>query len=196
MKKLTLSLLSALAVLSAPAAYAFDGALLARDIALASAKVSGDRSVNNLINWKVGEFQNSKVEAMGMALGDMKKIVASEEGNNIWLVQEMTGMMGNQKVEVLMDRATGQVIEMRQNGKKVDVPNDPLEVIDQESTTVTVPAGTFDCIKITAKSAQVKKLEMWANPRDITLDGAAQVVMESNQLPVPITMKLVEMGGR
>jgi hypothetical protein len=195
-KKLTLSLLSALAVLSAPAAHAFDGALLARDIALASAKVSGDRSVNNLINWKVGEFQNSKVEAMGMALGDMKKIVASEEGNNIWLVQEMTGMMGNQKVEVLMDRATGQVIEMRQNGKKVDVPNDPLEVIDQESTTVTVPAGTFDCIKITAKSAQVKKLEMWANPRDITLDGAAQVVMESNQLPVPITMKLVEMGGR
>lgn len=196
MKKLTLSLLAALGVLSAPVAHAFNGELLARDIALASAKASADRSVNNLINWKVGEFQNSKVEAMGMALGDMKKIVASEEGNNIWLVQEMTGMMGNQKVEVLMDRATGQVIEMRQNGKKVDVPNDPLEVIDQESTTVTVPAGTFDCIKITAKSAQVKKLEMWANPRDITLDGAAQVVMESNQLPVPITMKLVEMGGR
>lgn len=195
MKKLTLSLFAALLAVSTAPAQATSQEQLARDIALA--QIAGDRAIANVINWKVGEFQDLNLEAMGMQLGTMKKIVASEEGNFIWLNQDMSGgMIGEQKVEAKMDRATGQVVEMRQNGKKVDLPNDPIEIISQETTSVTVPAGTFDCIKVVAKSQQIKKLELWANPRDITLDGTAQMIMESTQMPMPITMKLTGMGGR
>lgn len=193
MKNLTLSLLAGLMAFAGAQAQAKDASDLAREIALAN--IHASRQVANAINWKVGEYTNYNIEAMGMTLGEMKKYVASEVGNNIWLNQDMSGgMIGNQKVEVLMDRATGQVLEMKQNGNKVDVPNDPIELIDQESTSITVPAGTFDVIHITAKSKQAKKIELWANPRDIALDGGAQMFIDSGMLPM--TLKLTSFGGR
>jgi hypothetical protein len=196
MKRLIVSLLAGMMALTGHA-QAKDASDLAREIAIATlqASVFAEREINNLINWKVGEYTDYSLEAMGMPLGTMKKYVASEVGNNIWLNQDMEGgMIGNQKVEVLMDRATGQVLEMKQNGKNVEVPNDPIELIDQETTTITVPAGTFEVIHITARSKQAKKIEVWANPRDIALDGAAQMYIESGFLPM--TMKLTKFGGR
>lgn len=193
MKKLILSLVAGVMAFAGSQAQAKTGAELALDIAVAT--IQADRQINNLINWKVGEFTDYNIEAMGMELGKMKKYVASEVGNNIWMNQDMSGgMIGEQKVEVLMDRANGQILEMKQNGKKVEVPNDPIELIDQESTTITVPAGTFDVIHITAKSKQAKKIEVWANPRDIALDGGAQMYIESGFLPM--TLKLTAFGGR
>lgn len=196
MKKLTLSLLAGILALAGAHAQAKDASEVARDIVLANirASVAGEMHINNLINWKVGEYTEYNVEAMGMPLGTMKKYVASEQGNNIWLNSDVAMMGQNQKVEALMDRATGQVLEMRQDGKKVDVPNDPIELVDQESTTITVPAGTFEVIHITAKSKQAKKIELWANPRDIALDGGAQMYIESGMFPM--TLKLTKFGGR
>jgi hypothetical protein len=193
MKKLTLSLLAGLLALAGAQAQAMDNAQLVRNIALAS--LAGEVQINNLINWKVGEYTNYNIEAMGMPLGTMKKYVASEQGNNIWLNQDMEGqMLGNHKVEVLMDRATGQVLEMKQDGKKAEVPNDPIEMISQDATQITVPAGTFEVIHVVAKSKQIKKLEVWANPRDIALDGGAQMTVDSGMFPM--TLKLTSFGGR
>ncbi len=192
MKKLTLSLLAGFLALAGTQVQAHTGDALALNIALSQLKTA---PITNVINWKVGEYQELKIEAMGMELGNMKKYVASEQGNNIWLNQDISGgMIGEQKVEALMDRATGQILEMKQNGKKVDVPNDPIEIIDQETTTVTVPAGTFDVIHITAKSKDIKKLELWANPRDIALDGGAKMFIDSGMLPM--TLLLTGFGGR
>lgn len=192
MKKMILSLVAGVMALAGSQAVAVTPAELARDIAIA--QLQSDRQISNVINWKVGEFAEYNVEAFGMQLGKMKKYVASEVGNNIWLNQDMSGgMIGDQKVEVLMDRATAKVLEMKQNGKNVEVPNDPIELIDQETTTITVPAGTFDVIHITAKSKQVKKIELWANPRDIALDGAAQMSIEAQ---IPMMLKLTAFGGR
>lgn len=171
---------------------------LAYEIGLAHLQASllAEQQAFNAINWKVGEFQEYNMEAMGgLPMGNMKKFVASEQGNAIWVRQDMSGgMVGNQNAEILIDRATAKILEMRQNGKKVDVPNDPIELIDQESTRITVPAGTFDVIHITAKSKQAKKIEVWANPRDITMDGGAQMFVDSGMLP--ITLKLTRFGGK
>ncbi len=197
MKKLALTVLGAVMALAGNNGYAKSQSELALEVAMANLQASAAQEIgiNNMINWKVGEYTDYNLEAMGMPLGTMKKYVASEQGNAIWLNQDMSGgMMGDQKVEALMDRANGQILEMRQNGKKVDVPNDPIEIIDQESTSITVPAGTFDVIHVTAKSKNAKKIEVWANPRDIALDGAAQLYIESGMLP--ITMKLTGFGGR
>ncbi len=197
MKKFVFTMMGAVLALSANVGFAKTPSDLALDVAVANLKASAAQEIgiNNLINWKVGEYADYNLEGMGMELGKMKKYVASEQGNAIWMNQDMSGgMLGDQKVEALMDRATGQVLEMRQNGKKVDVPKDEIEIIDQETTSITVPAGTFEVIHITAKSKQAKKIEVWANPRDIALDGAAQMYIESGFLP--ITMKLTGFGGR
>ena len=169
----------------------------ARTIALADLQfsVAMEMHTNNLINWKVGEFQELDIGSSFGSLGKMKKYVASEQGNAIWMNQDVGGgMMGEQKIEVLLDRATGKVLEMKQNGQKQEVPNDKMEVISQDATKVTVPAGTFDVIHIVAKTEKVKKLEVWANPRDITMDGTAQMNMDTDMLP--ISMKLLRFGGR
>ncbi|MCO5142725.1 MAG: hypothetical protein M9962_06515 [Oligoflexia bacterium] len=178
-------------------AMAKTNAELARELITAElqASIAADRAISNLINWKIGEYQEYDITAMFGNLGKMRKYVASEQGNAIWVNSETSGgMIGNNKVEALIDRATGQVLEMRQNGQPQEIPNDPIEVIDQESTTVTVPAGRFEVIHITAKSKQIKKLEVWANPRDITMDGAAQMAIDSGFLPM--TLKLTSFGGR
>ena len=157
------------------------------------ASVASEVQAFNLINWKVGEFTDYDMKAMIGSIGTMHKVVASEQGNAIWVKSEITGMM-SQTMEMLIDRADGKVLEARQNGQKIEVPDDKPEIIDQEATTVTVPAGTFDVIHITFKSQQIKKGEIWANPRDLPMDGGAKMVIDTGLLP--ITMELTKFGGK
>lgn len=184
-------------VVSAPA-MANEMADTARAIMMTQlqASIALDVHTNNLINWKVGEYQTYDITSSFGNMGAMKKYVASEVGNNIWVNSEMGGGMmgGSQKVEALIDRATGKILEMKQNGQRQAIPDDKIEVISQDSTSITVPAGTFECIHIVAKSQKISKLEVWANPRDITMDGSAQMYIESGFMPM--TLKLTGMGGR
>jgi len=192
MKKLTLSMVAGLLAL-AGTAHAYTAEDLAREIALSHVGHS-QGPLANVINWKLGEYQDLKLTMQGMPLGNMNKIAASEEGNAVWLKQSMSGgMIGNQVVEVLLDRATGKVLKMRQNGREQAPPNEQIEIIDQETATITVPAGTFETIHIRAKSSQ-GPLELWANPQAITLDGTAKMTIQAQGMPV--VMELVKFGGR
>jgi hypothetical protein len=197
MKKWNFILAGVLALAASPALAEDDGNL-ARELFLANLQsevLTSDRDAMNAINWKVGEFQEYDISSSFGNMGKVKKYVASEQGNAIWVNNDTSGgMIGNNKIEALIDRATGKVLEMRQNGQKQDVPNDPIELISQEATRITVPAGTFEVIHITARSKQAKKIEVWANPRDITMDGSAQMYVESGFLPM--TLKLTKFGGR
>jgi hypothetical protein len=159
------------------------------------ATVDGGVHANNLINWKVGEFAEFNMSAAGFGdVGKMKKYVASEDGNAIWLKQEMSGMVGNHLIEALIDRATGQMLKLRQDGQDQAIPTDKLEIISQDQARITVPAGTFDTVHIVAKSEKIKKMEIWANPRDTALDGSVQTIADGGM--VTITLKLAKFGGK
>ncbi len=191
MKKLSLSLLAGVLAFAGSARAEENN--FARELILAQtrAAVAAELSINNLINWKVGEYQEY---ALSPLPGSVKKNVASEEGNAIWIMNDVNAMGQSQKSEILLDRATGKVLKYKENGQEKQLPDDKIEVIDQESTTITVPAGTFEVIHITAKSEKAKKIEIWANPRDITMDGGAQMYIEAGFLPM--TLKLTKFGGR
>ena len=149
----------------------------------------------NVINWKVGEFQDLNITMQSFPLGTVHKVAESEEGNGIWIKQEMSGqMIGNHVVEELLDRADAHVIKYKQDGKEQAPPTDKLEIINQETATVTVPAGTFQTIHITAKSQQAGQIEVWANPQAITLDGTAKMAMQANGMP--LGMELTKFGGK
>lgn len=132
----------------------------------------------NLINWKVGDRMEYQV-SMGFLgkFGAMTKFVDREEGDTIWLHQEIDLKFQKQIVDVQMSRVDGRIIKMIQDGKEVQVPNDKLEVISQDYGDVTVPAGTFAAVHIVAKTAQVSKIEIWANPADTVMDGALKQIM-------------------
>ncbi len=144
-------------------------------------------SAENLIDWKIGDSMNYKMSVMGMS-GTMIKSVASEEGNAVWLKQDVSIMGQKQLIEVLLDRATGQILKMRQNGQDKPVPKSDLEVISQEYTKVTVPAGTFDCMHVTAKSSDAPKIEIWANPRDTAMDGGLKQIVQSNGMTITLEL--------
>lgn len=190
MKKFTLSLLAAMLAF-AGAARAEENTFF-RDLAITQteAAAAAELRINNLINWKVGEFQEYSISPLP---GTMKKNVASEEGNAIWIVNDINMMGQAQKSEMLLDRATGKVLKYKENGQEKQMPEQKIEIIDQEATTITVPAGTFEVIHITAKSDQAKKIEVWANPSKISMDGGAQMYIESGFLPM--TLKLTKFGG-
>ncbi len=188
MKKLILSLVGLMAVAGSTQANDQVNNLVTQ---IALAQVS---PITNVINWQIGDYADMNMTMSGMPLGTMHKEAVSEEGNAVWLKQALSGgMIGNQVVEVLIDRATGKTLKMKQNGQEKPVPDEKIEIIDQETATITVPAGTFETIHIRAKSSQ-GPLELWANPQAIKLDGAAKMTMTAQGMP--ITMELTKFGGR
>lgn len=144
----------------------------------------------NLINWKVGDTMSYQV-SMGFLgkFGSMVKSVSKEEGDTIWLHQEVDLKFQKQIVDIQMSRVDGHIIKMIQDGKEVQIPNDKLEVISQDYGDVTVPAGTFAAVHIVAKTQQVSKIEIWANPADTVMDGALKQIM-ATQIG-ELTMELV-----
>jgi hypothetical protein len=189
--KTTLALVTGLMAVVG-SAHAMDNVALVNEIALAQVNAPG---IMNVINWKVGEFQDLNLTMSGMALGTVHKEAMSEEGNGVWMNEVMAGaMIGNHTVEILLDRADGHVIKMKQDGKDTTPPDDKLEIINQETATVTVPAGTFETIHITAKSQKSGNIEVWANPQAITLDGTAKMNMQAQGMP--LSMELTKFGGK
>lgn len=159
------------------------------------AHAAAEMDAKNVINWRVGERAEYDIAAnfMGMPqnLGVMKKWVDREEGNAVWMISEVTGQM-QQKVEAKLDRATGQILEYKENGQPAEPPSGDVEIISQDEQRVTVPAGTFDTIHIVAKvnnQPQLKRMEMWMNPRDIVMEGLAKTKLETSMMPVEIVLK-------
>lgn len=143
---------------------------------------------NNVINWKVGDEARYDV-SMGFfgKMGTMVKSVTKEEGNAIWIHQEADLMIQKDSTDMLIDRADGRVIKVIRNGKEETAPDDKPEIISQDTTEVTVPAGTFKCIHVVGKTKSVEKFELWANPRDTVMDGALKMVISAQ---MEVTMEL------
>lgn len=155
----------------------------------------------NLIRWRVGEFHEMKVDMGGFIKGDGRKEVTKEEmyqgEEAIWYVTTINIMGQSQVSEALMKRSDGSVVKLIVNGKEQTPPSqDDMDIIEQSETTVTVPAGTFDClyIKVKTKSqGQDVEIEAWANPIDVNLDGMLKTKAKTSIMP--IKMELVKFGS-
>ncbi|MEO5667342.1 MAG: hypothetical protein ABIR96_04715 [Bdellovibrionota bacterium] len=152
-------------------------------------------AVQNVINWQVGEFHNLTIKLSLPFPGTGHKEVAKEDTarNAIWYNQDIAILGQNQKVETLMDRATGKVLEQIVNGKKEEVSNDDkIEILEQYESTVEVPAGKFDCMYVKAKvtsKGQTQEIEAWINPIDVNMDGMLKVKLQSQMGPVEMLLK-------
>lgn len=131
------------------------------------------------IDWKPGDTANYNVD-MGFIKGKMVTSVTSNDGNEIWLLQDMDlGFAGKQKVETLIDANTGEVKKVIANGQEQEVPKQDLEVVEIVDDTITVPAGTFKCIhaKLLDKSTN-DELNMWAST-DVPMSGLVKQIAPS-----------------
>lgn len=161
------------------------GSAAAAKLALADLRAE----VGNLINWKIGDSQNLDIELGSMGkLGTMVKSATREEGNAIWIKND-ADLMGNKDVtEVLISRSDAKILKMIHNGQPQSVPDDKLQVISQEQTTLTLPLGTFKCWHVKAKSKQSEKIEVWTNPMTISLDGNLKVIAATQYGDMTMTL--------
>jgi predicted small secreted protein len=142
-----------------------------------------------LVNWKVGDSADYQMSAFFGNIGSMHKEVVKEENEGVW-VSQTTSLAGRKdQFDALVDRNSGKVVKLVHNGKEETVPDDEMEVISEDYGDVTVPAGTFKALHITAKTKQISKLDIWVNNRDVVMDGAIKQVMPA--LFGNITMELV-----
>lgn len=91
--------------------------------------------------------------------------VTSNDGNEIWLAQDMNlSLVGEQKTEILMDANTGTIKQILVNGQEQEIPDQgTLEVVQIVDATITVPAGTFKCTHATLKNESNEEINIWAS---------------------------------
>ncbi len=150
-------------------------------------------SRNNSINWKVGEYQEFEVDAAWGKIGVMKRKVDREEGNAVWIVEEISGM-ATKTTQTLIDRATGKVLRYYENGQLAEDPTDGLIIENQDNARITVPAGTFDTLHTIGRTRRLPKFETWVNPAATTIDGLLQQRLDDQMLT--LTQKLTDSGLR
>lgn len=134
------------------------------------------------LKWKVGDKADYSISIGGFINGTSKSFVREDNGTEIWIQQDMDlGFAGKQKIEILFDKATGQVKKLLAEGKEQAIPDaSNMEVVETKEDQVTVPAGTFKAIyaKIKNKSDNTIQ-EAWINPQEIPINGMAKALADS-----------------
>lgn len=125
------------------------------------------------LDWKVGETADYSIK-MGFINGKMHSFVREDVHEGFWVQQDMDmGFLGKQKVEMLVDKNTGEILQLLVNGEKQEAPDaGGQEVIEMEEANITVPAGTFDCVYVKIRDTKENKdMEAWINPAEIPITG-------------------------
>ncbi len=137
-------------------------------------------SALNVIDWKVGDQMAFQVSVGSFGkIGTSNKAVTQDTGETIWVRNEVKMLIQNETVEMEIRKSDAKIVKMIRNGQEQEIPSDKIEIISQEGTTVTVPAGTFECGHIVAKSERIEKIELWINPRDTVMDGGLKQAITS-----------------
>lgn len=126
------------------------------------------------LGWKVGDRAEYSIKAMGGFInGKMVTFVREETATEFWLQQDADlGFAGKQKIEILFNKANGQILKVLVNGKEEQLPKNNSEIVEMTEDHVTVPAGTFACIHAKIKDKDNGQIqEAWINPKEIPISG-------------------------
>lgn len=148
----------------------------------------------DLIDWKVGDRMDYTLDMGFFGKGTSFKEVTKDEGDSIWVRQVIDAAGQNQTIDMQIRKSDGALLKIIRNGKEESIPDDNLEVISQDFTEITVPAGTFKCIHIVANSGKIKNLEVWANPQVTVMDGALKQVLPQGFLKITMELKSFARG--
>ncbi len=134
------------------------------------------------LKWKVGDKADYKMAVGGFINGTIKSFVREDNGTEIWVQQDMDlGFAGKQKVEILFDKATGQVKKLLADGKEQQIPDaSKMELVETKEDQVTVPAGTFKAVYAKIKDRDSGNIqEAWINPQEVPINGMVKALADS-----------------
>lgn len=128
------------------------------------------------LNWVVGDAGNYSLD-MGFIKGTMVMIVREKTSEGYWIDQNIDlGFAGKQKVETLIDADTGEVKKIIANGEEQEIPENNTTVVEVTQDSITVPAGTFECLHVVLEDNDKKQSNVWINPNLIPVSGMLKQV--------------------
>lgn len=140
-----------------------------------------EASLTQGLDWKVGDKTNYKISNT-LINGKSNAFVREDTGASFWVEQNMDlGFMGKQKIEILYDKATGQVQKLLANGQEQALPNAAdYEVLEMKEDHIRVAAGEFDCIFVKVKDKKNNQVQdAWINPKAVPISGTLKSVADS-----------------
>ncbi len=151
----------------------------------------------DLINWTVGDTAEYEVSAGAFGkVGKMVKSVTKDEGQALWVKQDMDMQIQKELIEILIRKSDGKILKMLRNGQEQAVPDQSIEIISQDYTEITVPAGKFKVLHIIAKSKEISKIELWANPKDTVMDGAIKQSISTGFVDISMELSSFKHGNK
>ncbi len=132
------------------------------------------------LDWRVNDKSSYKISNV-LLNGTSDNFVREDTGTGYWLQQDMKlSMAGEQKMEILLNKTTGQIEKLLVNGQEQKVPESNVEVVEMKEDSVTVAAGTFKCIYAKIKNKDDGKIsQAWINPKEVPMTGQIKAIAES-----------------
>lgn len=133
------------------------------------------------LNWHVGDRASYKLDG-GFIKGTIESFVREDTGSGFWMQQDANlGLFGKQKVEILFNKADGQIQKLLVNGKEQSVPTaGDVEVIEMKEDHIRVAAGEFDCIYVKIKDKKEGQVqEAWINPGAVPMSGVIKSMSDT-----------------
>lgn len=124
------------------------------------------------LNWTVGDYADYSFKA-GFLPGKIHSFVRELTSEGYWVQQDVDITIQKQKIEILFDKNSGQILKLLVDGKEQNIPDGgDSEIVDIQESSVTVPAGTFDCMyaKIRNNKDNTEQ-EAWINPSIVPISG-------------------------
>lgn len=131
------------------------------------------------LDWKVGDVAEYNVSAGILGKGKMIKKVVQDTGTALWILEEMNIPSHKETIKKLYNKEDGKVLSVIRSGSAQNPEDSKIEIISQENTRITVPAGTFNVLHIVGKSKKSPQIELWSNPDATVSDGTIKMIMTS-----------------
>lgn len=153
------------------------------------AKMASTGVVAQGLNLKEGDTASYNI-SMSIAQGTMEMGVDKIGSDGVWLHQNISMMGQQQNAQILLDPNTGEIKKMIVNGQEQTPPKaGDIEVVDSKEETITVPAGTFDCVYIKAHDkTQNSDAEQWINMKQVAVLGLVKSVAQTQYGPVTLEL--------
>lgn len=132
------------------------------------------------LDWKVGDTSVYDLTMAIIIKGTMTMSVASIGEEGIWMNEDIDlGHEIKQQIQILLDPTTGATKKIVVAGKEQAAPKQDIEVIETTEEQITVPAGTFDSMHVTARnkaSTKNNEINIWMNPQVVPVGGTLKQI--------------------
>jgi hypothetical protein len=129
------------------------------------------------LNFKQGDTAAYKMSIASFINGTMTTTVKSVAVDAVVITQDVSIMGQAQSCDSTINPQTGQIKSIVCNGKPQDANQQgDIEVVDSKEDSVTVPAGTFDCLYVKAHNKKDNTdIEQWINPKLVPVMGLVKM---------------------